>query len=125
MDSFINILSGMSRYESKLQFVEGEKAQLQQVLPNYLGNFLLQYSLPTIVVSDALYQKVTKNSIQYQINAVNVDTKSREKLYEAVNKQIATEWQAPILYDQNPRRFWQIIFTGRIFCISMKKITSS
>ncbi|MDI7126107.1 hypothetical protein QMO32_29755, partial [Klebsiella pneumoniae] len=29
---------------------------------------------------------------------VNVDTKSREKLYEAVNKQIATEWQAPILY---------------------------
>ncbi|WP_369468232.1 FtsX-like permease family protein [Enterococcus faecalis] len=98
MDSFTNILSGMSRYESKLQFVEGEKAQLQQVLPNYLGNFLLQYSLPTIVVSDALYQKVTKNSIQYQINAVNVDTKSREKLYEAVNKQIATEWQAPILY---------------------------
>jgi hypothetical protein len=65
MDSFTNILSGMSRYESKLQFVEGEKAQLQQVLPNYLGNFLLQYSLPTIVVSDALYQKVTKNSIQY------------------------------------------------------------
>ena len=60
MDSFTNILSGMSRYESKLQFVEGEKAQLQQVLPNYLGNFLLQYSLPTIVVSDALYQKVTK-----------------------------------------------------------------
>ena len=32
MDSFTNILSGMSRYESKLQFVEGEKAQLQQVL---------------------------------------------------------------------------------------------
>lgn len=74
------------------------QAQEEQVLPNYLGNFLLQYSLPTIVVSDALYQKVTKNSIQYQINAVNVDTKSREKLYEAVNKQIATEWQAPILY---------------------------
>ncbi len=31
----------MSRYESKLQFVEGEKAQLQQVLPNYLGNFFI------------------------------------------------------------------------------------
>ena len=59
MDSFTNILSGMSRYESKLQFVEGEKAQLQQVLPNYLGNFYCNI-LPTIVVSDALYQKVTK-----------------------------------------------------------------
>ena len=59
MDSFTNILSGMSRYESKLQFVEGEKAQLQQVLPNYQAIFIAIF-LPTIVVSDALYQKVTK-----------------------------------------------------------------
>ena len=44
MDSFTNILSGMSRYESKLQFVEGEKAQLQQVSLNYLGNFY--YNIP-------------------------------------------------------------------------------
>ena len=97
MDSFTNILSGMSRYESKLQFVEGEKAQLQQVLPNYQAIFIAIF-----LTNDCRFRcplsESDKNSIQYQINAVNVDTKSREKLYEAVNKQIATEWQAPILY---------------------------
>lgn len=75
MDSFTNILSGMSRYESKLQFVEGEKAQLQQVLPNYLGNFLLQYSYQRLSFPMPLSES-DKNSIQYQINAVNVDTKA-------------------------------------------------
>ncbi len=31
MDSFTNILSGMSRYESKLQFVEGRRHNYKQV----------------------------------------------------------------------------------------------
>ena len=79
MDSFINILSGMSRYESKLQFVEGEKAQLQQVLPNYLGNFYCN-----ILTNDCRFRcplsESDKNSIQYQINAVNVDTKAVKTL---------------------------------------------
>ena len=79
MDSFTNILSGMSRYESKLQFVEGEKAQLHKCCLTIQAIFIAIF-----LTNDCRFRcplsESDKNSIQYQINAVNVDTKSRENL---------------------------------------------
>lgn len=97
LDSIQNILGGFIRYDSDFTLEDGITLHVSDVRPDYLGQDLLRYGFPTVVVSDEQFNEID-SGIAYTLRAFNVATKDEEALANKVSEEIKPEWTAPIYY---------------------------
>lgn len=141
LDSIQNILGGFIRYGSDFTFSDSIKLHVSEVRPNYLGQELLRYTFPTIVVSDEQFNKID-SGITYHLKAFNVETKDEEALANKLSDKVKPKWITPVYYkyewrngqlegytsktsrqpdkdhlkevsDGNEDEFWQLNYTSR------------
>lgn len=97
IDSIQNILGGYIRYDSTLNLSEGIKLHVSAVRPDYLGQVLLRYSFPTVVVSDEQFNEIN-SGITYTLRAFNIQSKDEEALANKLSEAVKPNWSAPIYY---------------------------
>jgi putative ABC transport system permease protein len=97
LDSLQNILSGFVRYDSVFDLQGGQKLIVKETKPDYLGQDLMRYMMPTLVVSDALYQRID-TGLTYNLTAFNVQTSDEEALTNFLAESIKPNWTSPIYY---------------------------
>lgn len=97
LDSLQNILSGYIRYDSTIHLSEGIELHVSDVRPDYLGQYLLRYTLPTIVVSDEQFKEIN-SGITYALRAFNVQAKDEEALANKLSEVVRPNWVSPVYY---------------------------
>lgn len=97
LDSIQNILSGFIRYGSAINLSEGIKLHVADVRLDYLGQDLLRYSFPTIVVSDEQFNAIN-SGITYTLMAFNIQAKDEEVLANKLSETVKPNWIAPVYY---------------------------
>ncbi|MTD41400.1 FtsX-like permease family protein [Erwinia sp. CPCC 100877] len=97
LDSIQNILSGFVRYDSVFDLQGGEQLTVKETKPDYLGQNLMRYTMPTLVVSDELYQRIN-TGLTYKVTAINVQTSDEEALTNFLAESIKPNWSSPIYY---------------------------
>lgn len=98
LDSIQNTLAGVIRYDSDFIFSENTRFQIADVRPDYLGQDLLRYSFPTVIVSDEEFNKIN-TGISYSLYAINVESKDEEALSDKIAEEIKPKWIAPVYYN--------------------------
>ncbi|MDA9472160.1 ABC transporter permease [Enterococcus sp. 5H] len=97
LDSIQNILGGFIRYDSTFDLQEGLKLEVSKVRPDFLGQDLMRYGFPTVVVSDQLFEQVN-SGIEYNLMAFNVDAVDEEALSNKLSDEVKVEWNNPIYF---------------------------
>lgn len=97
LDSIQNILGGFIRYDSTFDLQEGLKLEVSKVRPDFLGQDLMRYGFPTVVVSDQLFEQVN-SGIEYNLMAFNVDAVDEEALSNKLSDGVKVEWNNPIYF---------------------------
>ncbi|OJG73951.1 hypothetical protein RV12_GL000532 [Enterococcus quebecensis] len=98
LDSIQNVLGGFIKYGSDFTLSGGVKLSVSDVRPDYLGQSLLRYTFPTIVVSDEQFNEITSGTV-YTLMAFDVDTKNEEALANNMSEAIKPQWIAPVYYN--------------------------
>lgn len=99
IDSLKNIMEGFIRYESPIILQENIKLKIAGTQPDFLGQSLLRYELPTIIVSDTQFEQITEG-LTYNLLAFNIQTKEEEEVVaNRLSDTLKPEWFAPIYYD--------------------------
>lgn len=97
LDSIQNMLSGFIRYDSTINLSQGIKLHVSDVRLDYLGQVLLRYSFPTIVVSDEQFNAIN-SGITYTLRAFSVQAKDEEALANKLSEAVKPNWIAPVYY---------------------------
>jgi putative ABC transport system permease protein len=97
LDSIHNILSRFVQYDSVFDLQGGQKLIIKETKPDYLGQELMSYTMPTLVVSDVLYQRIN-TGLTYNLTAFNVQTSDEEALANSLAEAIKPNWTSPIYY---------------------------
>ncbi|MBL1227562.1 ABC transporter permease [Enterococcus sp. BWR-S5] len=95
---FVQRTQSLLRYDSVFQLVGGATLKATETMADYLGDPLLRYNRPTLVVTDELFDSID-NGVPYSLMAFNVKRSQRSELSEQLSKKFAKEWQFPIYYD--------------------------
>ncbi|EOI00006.1 hypothetical protein UAW_00322 [Enterococcus haemoperoxidus ATCC BAA-382] len=97
LDSIQNILSGFIRYDSNFNLPNGINLHVSDVRPDYLGQDLLRYSFPTVIVSDEQFNAINSDMV-YQLRAFNIETKDEEALANKLSESVKPKWDTPVYY---------------------------
>ncbi|WP_348922188.1 ABC transporter permease [Enterococcus rotai] len=97
LDSIQNILGGFIRYGSDFTLSDGIKLHVSDVRADFLGQDLLRYTFPTVVVSDEQFKEIN-SGISYTLNAFNVHTNDEEELVNKISEEVKPKWIAPVYY---------------------------
>ncbi len=97
LDSIQNILGGFIRYGSDFTLLDGVKLHVSDVRPDFLGQNLLRYSFPTVVVSDEQFDEID-SGVNYTLSAFNVQAKDKEALTNKLSEEVKPKWIAPVYY---------------------------
>lgn len=97
LDSIQNILGGFIRYDSTFDLQEGLTLEVSKVKPDFLGQDLMRYGFPTIVVSDQLFAQVN-TGIEYRLMAFNIAAVDEEALSNKLSDGVKVEWNNPIYF---------------------------
>ncbi|MBP2099979.1 ABC transporter permease [Enterococcus rivorum] len=98
IDSLQNIMRGFIRYESPIILQGGTELKIASTRADFLGQSLLRYDFPTIIVSDKKFAQITEG-LTYNLWAFDVHTTDEEALANHLSDTIKPEWIAPIYYD--------------------------
>lgn len=99
IDDLQNILRGFGyiQYESSIVLQGNIVLKIVSKRPDFLGQTLLRYDFPTIVVSDNQFKKI-KAGLTYSLQAFNIQTKDKEAIADRLSEEFAPEWIAPVYY---------------------------
>ncbi|MFD2308492.1 ABC transporter permease [Enterococcus termitis] len=97
LDSILNTFDGFIRYGSEFIFSENITFHISDVRPDYLGQDLLRYNFPTVIMTDEQYDNIDSGLI-YSVYAINVESKNEEALSNNVAETIKPQWITPIYY---------------------------
>lgn len=98
IDSEKDLLSGLVKYQPPVDLAGGLVLKVQAVQGDYLGQILMRYNAPTLIVSDQVFSQI-KTGINYNLIGFNLAAKNEEKLVKKITTQIKPDWQAPIRYN--------------------------
>ncbi|MEI5993221.1 ABC transporter permease [Candidatus Enterococcus mansonii] len=141
LDSIQNVLGGFVRYDSKFRIQGGLTFHVSEIRSDYLGQDLLRYTFPTVIISDEQFQKIN-TGLDYTLMAFNVNTKDEESLANTLADAVKPQWISPVYYDyklinnqiegyttkttqqvddknsdefkeNNEQEFWQLNYTNR------------
>ncbi|MBO0440495.1 ABC transporter permease [Candidatus Enterococcus ikei] len=149
LDSIPNILGGFIRYDSTFILSEGIKLHVADVRADYLGQDLLRYNFPTVVVSDKQFGEIN-SGISYTLSAFNIQAKDEEALANKLSEAVKPKWITPVYHkyqwvnnqlqgyisktSQQPQKeksqvyseddeqeFWQLNYTSRFSDLRYKR----
>ncbi|WP_245187044.1 ABC transporter permease [Enterococcus larvae] len=86
------------RYDPIFQLADGTTIKVTAKTPDYLGEPLLRYNRPTIVVSDHLFDKIGSDAA-YSLTAFNLRNSQDVDLANRLSEEFVKEWQFPMYYD--------------------------
>ncbi|MGX7265231.1 FtsX-like permease family protein [Enterococcus crotali] len=95
LDSIKNILGGFIRYGSEFVLTEDVKLHVSEIRQDYLGQDLLRYSFPTLVVSDQQFNEINSGII-YTLTAFNVNAKDEDALANKLSEEVKPNWITPV-----------------------------
>lgn len=98
LDSIQNILGGFIRYGSEFSLPDGIKLHVSDVRPDYLGQDLLRYTFPTVVLSDEQFEEI-HSGISYKLMAFNITAKDEEGLANKLSESVKPKWITPVFYN--------------------------
>lgn len=81
----------------KITLPNGVAITVQHFYSDLLGDSLLRYNAGVLVLPDAQFEAI--QGVKYTIAMVNVKTKDEEKLANAVEKELNSDWGNDIYYD--------------------------
>lgn len=96
LDSTLDLFKNLSLYGSTIYLPE-TKLDIQAKMVNFLGDNDVNYSGPTLVVSDKVFTEA--KGVPYQILDWNVQGGDNEQITERLTKEVATTWDKTIYYD--------------------------
>lgn len=96
LDSTLDLFKNLSLYGSTIYLPE-TKLDIQAKMVNFLGDNDVNYSGPTLVVSDKVFKEA--KGVPYQILDWNVQGGDNEQITERLTKEVATTWDKTIYYD--------------------------
>ncbi|WP_086348950.1 ABC transporter permease [Candidatus Enterococcus clewellii] len=90
----------IAKYDSVFQLLGGITVEVTDTIPDYLGDTLLRYNRPTLIVPDKLFDQV-KDAVSYRLTAFNVLEDQNSTIAEQISQNFAKEWQFPMYYELN------------------------
>ncbi|OJG66704.1 hypothetical protein RV09_GL000851 [Enterococcus moraviensis] len=96
-DSIQNMLGGFVHFDSNFTLPDGIELDKVEIRPDYLGQDLMRYTFPTIVVSDEQYDEIN-SGISYTLMAFDVKSKDEEALSDKITEMVKPEWEKPVYY---------------------------
>ncbi|PQF25131.1 ABC transporter permease [Enterococcus mundtii] len=96
LDAIESMFRNFSSYGKKIHLPDQQELLIQQVLPGFLGDEDMTYYGPTLVVDQAIFDRVT--GLDFQIINWNVTGGNQDKLTERLNEEVATNWNHTIYY---------------------------
>ena len=138
LDNEQNLLSGLVTYQTPVDLAAGIDLVVQSVQGDYLGQILMRYNVPTLIVSDQTFSQI-QTGIEYNLMAFNLAAENEEELVNTITDQVKPDWQAPVLFnyqwvndqvegsiekgseeniennqiDDNKKEVWQLNYTSR------------
>lgn len=97
LDSIQNILGGFIRYGLTFNLQDKVTLEVSKVKPDFLGQDLMRYGFPTLVVTDQLFVQVN-SGIEYNLMAFNIEAVDEEKLSNKLSDEVKVEWINPIYF---------------------------
>lgn len=88
----------LTRYDSTFNLLGGITIQTKETVADYLGDPLLRYNRPTLVVTDELFDSI-KDAVSYSLTAFNIGKSQSTEVSEQLAKEFAKEWQFPMYYE--------------------------
>ncbi|MCB5952242.1 FtsX-like permease family protein [Enterococcus sp. BWT-B8] len=95
-----NTFSRFIEYDSAVQLASGRTIMIAGMVSDYLGNSMLRYNKPTMVVSDEVYEAIPADVI-FELSAFNLEQREGEILPDQIMAGISKEWQHPVYYGTN------------------------
>ncbi|MBM7688467.1 hypothetical protein BCR24_06745 [Enterococcus ureilyticus] len=147
LDSIQNILGGFIQYGSEFLLPDGIKLNVSDVRPDYLGQELLRYNFPTVVLSDEQFDEI-HSGISYKLMAFNITAKDEEALANKLSESVKPKWISPIFYqyqwrdnqlegytsstsqqaekdqefsEESEQEYWQLNYTSRFSELSYER----
>ncbi|MHC5226962.1 ABC transporter permease [Enterococcus sp. LJL99] len=98
LDSEQDLLSGLVDYQIPVNLAGGINLEVQAVQGDYLGQILMRYDAPTLIVSDQVFSQI-KTGTDYMLVAFDLAAENEEKVVNKIINQIKPDWQMPIQYN--------------------------
>lgn len=109
-DTTYNDFRGIASFEHQITLSNDVQLQIQRMYPDHLGESLLRYNSPVLVVDQEIFDKTA--GISYQVAMVDVDASAdREKLSNELNQKLPLRWQDEVYYEY---MYQNDVLTGKI-----------
>ncbi len=96
LDELQTTIRNFTNYGSNIYLPNEVTLQIQEFLPDYLGESSLRYASPTLIVSNELYQSL--EGAEYQVVYWNMSEEEEQSLSQMMNRQIPVKWSDPMYY---------------------------
>jgi putative ABC transport system permease protein len=96
MDELQTTLRNFSSYGSTIYLPNQKTLQVQEFLPDYLGESSLRYNSPALIVSNDLYRSI--EGAEYQVVYWDMSEEGEQSLSQVLNRQMEVSWSDPIYY---------------------------